>query len=363
MGLIRTLLAISVVIAHSSSVFGIDLVGGQIAVQAFYIISGFYMSLILNEKYIGANGSYKLFISNRFLRLFPIYWVVLILTVLTSYGIYEFTGGEHSGMLASYIEHWDHLGNGSFIFLVFTNLGVFLQDMLLFLGLDLQTGSLFFTDSFINTEPKVYKFLMIPQGWTIGIELMFYLIAPFLVRNKLPIVLMLIALSLGLRLLLYYGADLTYDPWLYRFFPTELVFFLFGNISYKMHVKYKKNKATKNLGIGGLILILLMTFTFKFVPYNWVMFAYFTLFFLAIPFVFELSKSWKWDRWIGELSYPIYISHMLVVIVVSQLSLPTYGGFGFTVIAITLVLAVILNKFVAERIEVIRQKRVQLGEK
>ncbi len=72
MGILRILLAISVVLAHSSSIFGFSLVGGQIAVQAFYIISGFYMALILNEKYIGANNSYKLFISNRFLRLYQI---------------------------------------------------------------------------------------------------------------------------------------------------------------------------------------------------------------------------------------------------------------------------------------------------
>ena len=52
MGLIRTLLAISVVLAHSSPIFGIKLVGGQVAVQAFYMISGFYMTLVLNEKYV-----------------------------------------------------------------------------------------------------------------------------------------------------------------------------------------------------------------------------------------------------------------------------------------------------------------------
>lgn len=70
MGIIRFLLALSVVITHCGSLFGTSLVVGQIAVQSFYIISGFYMSLILNEKYIGVNGSYKLFITNRF---YPIY--------------------------------------------------------------------------------------------------------------------------------------------------------------------------------------------------------------------------------------------------------------------------------------------------
>jgi len=61
MGLLRLILAISVVLAHTSYIFGFGLVGGQAAVQAFYIISGFYMALVLNEKYIGENRSYYLF--------------------------------------------------------------------------------------------------------------------------------------------------------------------------------------------------------------------------------------------------------------------------------------------------------------
>ena len=82
MGKIRLLLALSVVAVHGGIIWKFQLVGGHIAVQAFFIISGFYMSLILNEKYIGSNSSYKLFITNRFLRLYPIYWTVLLFTLL-----------------------------------------------------------------------------------------------------------------------------------------------------------------------------------------------------------------------------------------------------------------------------------------
>ena len=81
MGLIRLLLALSIVAAHSGAIFGSRFVGGQIAVQSFYIISGFYMSLILNEKYIGKNNSFRLFITNRFFKLFPVYWAVLLGTI------------------------------------------------------------------------------------------------------------------------------------------------------------------------------------------------------------------------------------------------------------------------------------------
>ena len=50
MGLIRFLLAIAVIIVHSTPILGNNL-GADIAVLSFFIISGFYMAMILNEKY------------------------------------------------------------------------------------------------------------------------------------------------------------------------------------------------------------------------------------------------------------------------------------------------------------------------
>jgi peptidoglycan/LPS O-acetylase OafA/YrhL len=87
MGLLRFLLAVSVILNHAGLLYGFGFVGGSTAVEAFFIISGFYITLILNEKYIKANNSYKLFITNRFLRLYPFYWIVLILSLLCAYYI------------------------------------------------------------------------------------------------------------------------------------------------------------------------------------------------------------------------------------------------------------------------------------
>ena len=73
MGILRVILAIAVVISHSESFLGLKFTGGLVSVQIFFIISGFYMTMILDNKYVG-KGSYRLFLSNRFLRLYPIYW-------------------------------------------------------------------------------------------------------------------------------------------------------------------------------------------------------------------------------------------------------------------------------------------------
>jgi peptidoglycan/LPS O-acetylase OafA/YrhL len=39
---------------------------------------------------------------------------------------------------------------------------------------------------------------------------------------------------------------------------------------------------------------------------------------LALPTIFQFSKSSALDRWIGELSYPLYIVHLLAFDIVSK---------------------------------------------
>jgi len=360
MGLLRLILAISVVIAHTSEIFGIGLVGGQAAVQAFYIISGFYMTLILNEKYIGRNNSYKLFITNRLLRLFPIYWTILIITVLVSVFMFIYSSGGTAGKFQPYIDHFDSLNVVSFLFLIFSNIMIIFQDIVMFLGLDTATGWLFFTADYSQTDPMLHRFLIIPQAWTIGVEITFYLIAPFLVRRKIAIICVLVFLSLLLRILLL-SNGLKYDPWSYRFFPTELMFFLLGTIAY--HV-YKKVD-TLNIRTGYLKLnyyfILLFTLSFSFIPLPFLVkvMLYLMVFFVSVPFIFILSKKWKKDRYIGELSYPIYISHLLVLMIVKELNIPLIGELGLVVTVLTILLSIVLNEVIAKKIELIRQRRVK----
>lgn len=51
--------------------------GGKIAVELFYIISGFYIALILDNKY---KDSIRLFYTNRLLKIFPTYWFICALS-------------------------------------------------------------------------------------------------------------------------------------------------------------------------------------------------------------------------------------------------------------------------------------------
>jgi len=337
---------------------GLSLVGGRIAVQTFYIISGFYMALILSEKYVGKNGRYSLFLSNRLLRLYPVYWVVLIGTIALFFFLGWYTDGAYGTKLDLYREYLGKMGIGEFLFLLVSNVVLFFQDAVMFFGVNPETGGLYFTRNFLSAEPGLYEFLFLPQAWTLGIELLFYVIAPFIIRRKTWVILIIAGLSLGLRGYLYFGLDLNHDPWTHRFFPTELFFFLLGILGYRMHKALKGWEHSKRVGEIALGLILLLTVIFSLISWSGFQYVYFLLFFLGLPFIFERTKRWKWDRTIGELSYPVYICHLLILEAILALALPQPGGLGLVLTVLSVVAAIVLNRLIAMPIERIRQKRV-----
>src|SRR4029077_12379723 len=77
--------------------------------------------------------------------------------------------------------------------------------------------------------------MLIPQAWSLGTELSFYLVAPFILRSSWRIVFFVFVASIALRVGLF-SAGLYYDPFSYRFFPAELMWFLLG---YGCYVVYR----------------------------------------------------------------------------------------------------------------------------
>jgi peptidoglycan/LPS O-acetylase OafA/YrhL len=355
MGLFRLLLALSVVIEHVGWLGRFRPLGARQAVETFFVISGFYMALILNEKYTGA-GSYRLFITNRFLRIYPAYWCVLVISI----GVYLMKSHGHlvGGPLAIYHAH---LRPGALAFLHAANLFIFGQDAVLFLGANAH-GHLYFTANFQKTIPQLYSFMYCPPAWTLSLELTFYILAPWLVRRSAKFLSILILASLGLRVFLRYGVGLTDDPWTYRFFPTELAFFLAGAIAYRMYRELKIHPPSEIQLRAWLIALLAAFFAYQWIPTparpagQWL---FYLLAFFAIPRIFLLSKSSALDRYVGELSYPVYLTHFIVI---TFLQLVWYrmhwtGGFGVTVVIATLAASMLLIQLLINPIDRLRQRR------
>src|SRR5437868_6916470 len=82
MGLLRLYLALCVVAGHSSALLPWKMHDGRQAVEIFYMISGFYMSLVLSTKY----NSRSSFYASRALRIFVPYGAALAFTLLVCLG-------------------------------------------------------------------------------------------------------------------------------------------------------------------------------------------------------------------------------------------------------------------------------------
>lgn len=362
MGVLRFLLAISVIIAHTSPIFGSNYVGGIIAVKSFYIISGFYMSLILNEKYLLKNNSYKLFITNRFLKIYPMYWLVFLLTMCL-YIVLYFQNPNAEDNLTNRFIHYASLKEINFlpyIFLVFVNLFIVGQDSLLFMGLS-TNGGFYFSQDFRDTNPQLYNFLAIPQAWTISLELVFYLLAPFIVRKKLSLIIPLVILSFIIKMF-FFNAGLKGDPWNYRFFPFEIGFFLAGNICYRLYEKIRSYNLHVDRLYWPITFVLVVTSYFygKISLHIFIReYLYYLLIFTCIPLLFISSKGKKLDTFLGELSYPLYISHMFVLLILTKLDIPLYEQSGLITLLFTVLFSVVCQKLILNKIEAYRQNRVR----
>ena len=80
MGTLRLFLAFSVLAWHlrPHGFERLTAMDGGIAVMAFFIISGFYMSMVISQKYSQLPNGRNRFFINRFLRIFPLYFVAMI---------------------------------------------------------------------------------------------------------------------------------------------------------------------------------------------------------------------------------------------------------------------------------------------
>ena len=169
MGAIRLILAIAVVINHTGPIFGYTLLRGNVAVQSFYILSGFFMAFILEEKYFQTKSPFQFFITNRILRIFPIYWSILAITFFIC--LISLSLGGKSYYFEPYLKYSSNLNIISWGYLIVSQIVLFFQDAILFLGLNTTNGNFFYIPYLYSTQPVVFHFLIVPQAWTLGLEL------------------------------------------------------------------------------------------------------------------------------------------------------------------------------------------------
>lgn len=138
MGIIRFLLAVLVVIIHTTIFNCSSIVPSYLAV---YIISVFLMTLVFCKKYSLSPKPIYLFITNRLFQLYPFYFFVIFLVLVFSLLIGVYSGSWEK--LQYYINYYNEEHLLLSLFLIFiSNITLIGQNVISFFKIDKFLGDL-----------------------------------------------------------------------------------------------------------------------------------------------------------------------------------------------------------------------------
>lgn len=297
MGLLRLLLSFAVVIAHTHPIPGVTVIGGSKSVMFFFVMSGFYMHLVLDRQY---RDHCRVFYLNRFLRLFPAYWATLLIIMLIGLSGSPLIDGGFSFNVAA-----RNFGNSAIgLLAAIPNLFIFGADFLRQLAVD-HKGNL---AVWRNTNPEsifkngLYIYLWVPQIWSVSNELLFYIAAPLVARLRL----VFLGGVLGGVWWMHSCASAGDLAWRHLLPNYNFIYFMLGMASYRALPIFARCPKS------GLIVLACVPFAYfaldglsSHAPWTWLPLA------VCIPPLFLLTKNWSVDRFVGNLSYPVYLTHFI----------------------------------------------------
>ncbi len=286
------------------------------------------MAMVLSSRYATARDFYV----SRIMRIFPTYWLVLAGTAVlsTTCGLLF----DQWLLLKPYLSHpLDRNGATGFLLTAFSNFTLIGQDWVMFWSHDFGR-QIHFTEDFRNDTSPLYHYLLVPQSWSVGVELTFYAFAPYLNRMRSRQLALIAFSALAARLFGYWRMGLAHDPWDYRFSPFEISLFLFGMLGYRLYARKtlchpsQRFRCVTNFSylVAFPIFLLLLYVHAKGVGYigriagnELGALITYPFWILGIPVLFFAFGNHKLDRIIGELSYPIYLIHFTVMAFMSIL--------------------------------------------
>ncbi|WP_375201102.1 acyltransferase family protein [Hyphococcus sp.] len=332
MGTVRFLLAALVVVHH---VGGAPYVG-QHAVLFFYVLSGYLMTLVMHERYGYSGKGLRDFWENRALRLYPAYLAVLlfsclVLAILGKDVSRAFRGGLY---LPSTFAEW-------------------IQNV----------SMLFFSLTPNEVVPRVS-----PAAWALTVELVFYFLISLGISKTLKRTLIWLALSAVYSV---WAALILDFKWSYFSIFSGSLPFSIGALIYFQRERMAKIFAGKSLAAywllllssGGLMLAI-------------VIIRYLAMFKLESAFVQNIMMPLtaapaalavatlisgggrifpkKLDTLLGDLSYPVYISHWIFALIAGALlglKAPSFGIDGAMLMAVSFPMTLIASYLVVRFID------------
>lgn len=300
---------------------------GDVSVTLFFVLSGFLITyLLLAERKQTGTVAVKKFYTRRILRIWPLYYLILILGffVLPNISIFQI---PTSGL----INTGDTI-QLSIFFLFFANIGFIMY------------GNVAYID----------------QTWSVAVEEQFYLVWPFIIKlfkRILPALIFIILLFGLLRIVfthLFYKAE-TYQCFYWFFKYTRIDTMAIGGLfAYSLFNGYEKittllyNKYLQLLVIFLLILLLVKGYTLPYVHQQ----VYAILFGIVIINAAANQKSLLYLKvwglnYLGKISYGVYMYHNIMVVLALKVCAHYFSTSSALFLVTSYLVAILLTLFIS----------------
>jgi len=319
---------------------------GWLAVHGFFVLSGYLMTLVLNRSYGYQIAGISKFLINRALRLYPLYWCVLVI----SSTILVFSGTGASSAFYPELNLPNSVGGWiSNIFHIYP-----------------------------QWFPGQVDASISPPSWTLTIEWLFYILMALGLSRTWQRSLLWIALAMGYFLFTHLaGMGI---KWRYSTLAAGALPFAIGAGLFHLETVIKRNGSFLGsktfliwlcglLVLNGLICLLVHAEELS-VPFN---VTFYVNIILNAALITNLSLKkrptgqsllHRWDKIAGDLSYPIYLLHLPIAFGVSYFifgrSERVYDSSTLILIALTLIvssiLGLILNRYPDSYVRKLRER-------
>ncbi|MDO8343869.1 MAG: acyltransferase [Cellvibrio sp.] len=271
-------------------------VNGDMGVELFYVLSAFSLTMMLHARAMAGQHNLIGYFIRRFFRIAPMFWVALLLATLMFFGRHSFWSPDGIG--------WTEVGLTA----------IFLHGI--------------YPDS-INA--------VIPGGWSVAVEVMFYLVLPVFCKYATTAISALkwLLVSVGIYFLFGNVAQAYFNQTLpenaryladiyawYMSFPAQLPVFMMGILAFFV-VKEERFKPVYAYAIACACGLLLISMPIQaenhMLPRHFLWAAVFALFIVANVqrpfFLFDNPLM----RLFGRISYSAYLLHFFVLIYVGKI--------------------------------------------
>lgn len=322
---LRAYLALWVLVAHvlaisgypysSFSGVGLYVRAGIFAVHVFIIISGFVIFYLLDHK----RENYLTFIIRRFFRIWPLFFLLFLLSIPSS--LLSLTNCQELRLLYPSAQC-----NAEWL------VPIWFQNIWTHIALHLPMLHGLVPQKVIPYAPSAF----LGPGWSLSLEWQFYLIAPFIFNYVTKSSRFRAAIASVLTALIIIVAPMLPNVQADSFLPMKIEFFYLGCLSYYLFKELSNRKIKVHLlPIGFVVatgLFITAGLSLHMLPISiWILF-FCQLVDAANPHNGKYTATFSWifnnrlAQYLGKISYSIYLSHVIVIVVAQKFLLNFFSN-------------------------------------